>query len=442
MSYINQTPGETSPKRLKTSRIVTGILMSVIVVMSMLAGIVGCKKSGGGNQNGDGGSAGGNATPPTLGELPQSLDRLSIEFHKQVASEDGPRNIFLSPVSLEMALAMTMNGADGETRTAMENTLQMSGMSAEEINRLNKDLMNWLEETDPEITLDIANSLWGRQDIIFSDEFLNLNKDYYDAEVQNLDFQSGSAAKTINKWVSDNTNDKITEIIKPPISPQTILLLLNAIYFKGTWTSEFDKSQTRDMKFTTAGGEEKDVPMMFNSGDYRYMENEQFQAVRLPYGDDNVAMYVFLPKDTQGLESFIENLNAEEWNTWMTQFSQMEGDIRLPRLKIEYEKTLNDALTTLGMGIAFTDQADFMKMIAQDTITDPIRIKTVKQKTYVDVNEEGTEAAAVTSVEMELTAVPEPSERFEITVDHPFFFVIRDDPSGANLFTGSIVDPS
>ncbi|MBN1290150.1 MAG: serpin family protein [Actinobacteria bacterium] len=437
MSCNNRTPEETFRKR-PISRTFLAFVVSCVFVLSLLAGgVAGCKPPQGEDQNGGGGAA-----PPALGTLPQSLDRLSIEFHKQVASEDGLKNIFLSPVSLEMALAMTMNGAEGETRTAMENALQLNGLSAEEINRLNKDLINWLEETDPGITLNIANSLWGRQDITFSDEFLDMDREYYSAEVRSLDLQSGSAAKMINKWVSDNTNDKITEIIKPPISPQTILLLLNAIYFKGTWTSEFDKSQTKDMKFTTAGSGEKEVPMMFGSGEYGYMENEQFQAVRLPYGDENVAMYVFLPRDTQSLENFIGNLKAEEWNTWMTQFNRMEGDIRLPRFKIEYEKTLNDALTALGMGIAFTDQADFRKMVEAGTATDPVRIKTVKQKTFVDVNEKGTEAAAVTSVEMELTAVPEPEQRFEMTVDHPFYFVIRDDPSGINLFTGSIVDPN
>lgn len=411
------------------------LLLTTSIMILLASGLIGCGSSD------NGGQKKAAVDPPVLETFPQRLDKLAIKLHRQVATEDGVKNIFLSPLSLELALAMTMNGSGGETRSSIENALELSGLSAEEINNLNKELMNWLDETDPEITLDIANSLWARQDVPFSDDFLNLNKNYYDAEIESLDLQSDSAVKTINNWVKDNTNGKITEIIKPPISPQTILLLLNAIYFKGSWSERFEESETEDMEFTKGDGSKEETPMMHNMGNFEYLENDLFQAVRLPYGGGNMAMYVFLPKDVDGLQEFIESLNAEEWSSWLSGFAEMEGDLRLPRFKIEYEKTLNDALAALGMGVAFTDQADFSKMIVPGKMTDPVRIKTVKQKTYVDVNEEGTEAAAVTSVEMELTAVPEPGEKFEMTVDHPFYFVIRDDPSGTILFTGSIVDP-
>lgn len=416
----------------KRHALVAAALVALLCVPPIVS-LAGC--------GGSGGTSVGNSevqAKVVSGPLPESIDRLAFKLMNQVAGEDAGKNVFLSPASLEIALAMTMNGAGGDTLSTMSNTLELQGLSADEVNAANKDMTDWLGQLDPKVTLEIANSLWARQGIRFSPAFLAKNKEFYRARVESLDFDSASATETINAWVSEKTKGKIKEIVQPPIDPQTILFLLNAIYFKGQWTSQFNKSSTRDGDFHASGGTKK-VPMMSQTGKFKYMEDGEFQAIFLPYGAGKTGMYIFLPSASTGLTDFIQSLTPENWTQWMTRFSESEGDLSMPRFKLEYEKALKDTLTAMGMGVAFTDRADFSNMLVAGSPDKPY-IQQVKQKTYADVNEEGTEAAAVTSVEVGVTSMPA-GNHFSMKVDRPFFFAITDEAGKVILFEGAVVNP-
>lgn len=225
------------------------------------------------------------------------------------------------------------------------------------------------------------------------------------------------------------------------IDPEIILFLINAIYFKGQWQVEFEKNKTKDDVFKLAGGHQKKLPMMFQSGRYNYHKGEDFQAVALPYGTGRVSMYVFLPDEHRTLDQFERDLTPGNWESWMRDFRVVPGDLTLPRFKIEYEADLNDILKALGMAEAFDPMRANFSGIAEPNLGDRIYISRVKHKTFAEVNEEGTEAVAVTSVEMGLTSVPQPQEKFIMKVDRPFFFAIRDNGTGVVLFMGSVADP-
>jgi len=376
----------------------------------------------------------------SAGELGNEFD---FTVFGQVVGEDRKddryTNVFLSPESLRIALMMTYNGAEGETRDAMAKLLGLEGMTLQEANEASAALLGALTDTGEGALVEIANSLWYREDLTFKEEFIERNKEYYDAQVEKI-----STAEAINSWVDEKTHGKIDKIVDR-VDPMTVLFLINAIYFKGEWSEKFDGGMTRDKDFTLQDGSTKQVPLMSQSGEYRYLANESFQAVELPYGDDGkMSMFVFLSAEGLGLDGFVEMLGSESWDGWMNAFATMDGDIEVPRFKMEYEKQLNDTLKALGIEVAFDGQrADFTGMIPPDETSENIFISDVLQKTFVEVNEEGTEAAAVTKVEMAETAMPvEEPERFQMRVDRPFFFVIRNNSTGTLLFMGLIVDPA
>jgi serpin B len=361
-----------------------------------------------------------------------------FKLFEKVAEQDAGKNIFISPASIGLALAMTYNGAAGETKDGMSRALEIQGMNHLELNQAYSQLRTALESADPKVQLSIANSLWGKKGVEFNPSFIQRNKQYYGAEITALDFSDPGAPAAINSWVSDKTKGKIDKIVDR-IDSQAILFLINAIYFKGAWSAEFDKAKTRPDQFTTLAGKQKSHPMMNQSGKYRYLEGKDFQAVSLPYGGGRVSMYIFLPAKGTGLGQFQKGLNAANWDSWMRAFVETQGDIAVPRFRVEYEIGLNDALKQLGMGVAFDpDRADFSGIVKS---SENAFISRVKHKAFVEVNEEGTEAAAATSVEISVTSVMRPRQSFRMIVDHPFFCAIRDNRTGALLFMGSIVDP-
>ncbi len=364
--------------------------------------------------------------------------RFGFKLFAQVAKQDARKNIFISPASVGLALAMTYIGAVGETKQGMEEALEVKGMSHSELNRAYAELKAALESSDPKVQLSIANSLWARKGITFNPDFIQRNKQFYGAEVTALDFGDPGAPATINSWVAQKTKGKIDKIVDQ-IDAQPILFLINAIYFKGAWTAEFDKSKTTEDPFTTGAGNQKRHPTMHQSGTYSYYEGKNFQAASLPYGGGRVSMYIFLPAQSASLDGFQPTLTAANWDSWMGQFTETKGEIALPRFKIEYEIGLNDVLKTLGMRVAFDpDRADFSGITSKPQSA---FISRVKHKTFAEVNEEGTEAAAVTSVEMRATSAMRPQKTFRMIVDHPFFCAIRDNKTGTLLFMGSITDP-
>ena len=364
--------------------------------------------------------------------------KFTFKLYQQAVKQRGQSNLFISPTSVMLALSMTYNGAEGETRRAMANTLGFGDMSLEEVNRAAADLISALASTDPKVQIKIANSIWTRKGLSPKPAFLQRTKENYAAEVASLDFASPTAAATINSWVSKNTEGRIKKIIDE-IDSDKIMFLINAIYFKGEWEVAFQKEKTKDDVFRLADGNQKKLPMMFRSGKYLYQKGKDFQAVVLPYGTGKVSMYVFLPDENTSLEQFEKNITHENWETWMTRFGSAPGDLTLPRFKVEYAAELNDMLKALGMAEAFDGaRADFSG-IAEVSGGNRIYISEVKHKAFAEVNEEGTVAAAVTSVGMTLTSLP--PQNFVMKVDRPFFFAIRDNATGNVMFMGSVVNP-
>ncbi len=386
-------------------------------------------------------------TPPPPVPTPASQEPIDVDpdlvsantgfgfelFH-ELLGEEPSENVFISPSSIAFALAMTYNGADGETRTAMAEVLGLGGMSLDRVNQANADLMASLQQAEPAVELSIANSLWAREGVEFLPDFLGTNEEFYGAKVTALDFANPEASKTINGWVSDETRGKIEEIVAEPIDADTILFLINATYFKGKWAEQFDEADTRDDTFTLLDGTQRTVPMMSQSGKFRYFEGDGLQAISLPYQEERVSMYIFLPDEDSSLAEFCAELDADTWEGWVSQLHKQEGSITMPRFKAEYEAELNEALKAVGMEVAFTAGADFGNMVEQWVF-----ISEVRHKSFVEVNEEGTEAAAATSVEISKEAPTQ--QPFRMVVDRPFFCAIRDNETGTLLFMGAIVEP-
>lgn len=254
--------------------------------------------------------------------------------------------------------------------------------------------------------------------------------------MESLDLQSPDAPGTINGWVKKNTNEKIEEIVKE-IDPDAILFLINAIYFKGDWTEPFEEKATKNGDFITTGGDKVQVPMMSRGGEFEYKKADGYEAVRLPYGKKGMRMVIYVPFDVSGLSRMTSALLTDH-DQLTVGFSMMEGHLSMPRFKLEYNIELKDALKALGMGAAFEPStANFENMAP---IPPVISISRVLHKTFVEVNEKGTEAAAVTAVEAVATSAP--TDFFQLEVNRPFFFTIEEDTTGALLFLGSVTDPS
>jgi serine protease inhibitor len=372
--------------------------------------------------------------------LMAATSRFAFKLYNQLQKQGTNKNVFVSPSSVILALAMTYNGAEGKTRHAMARTLEIEGLSLSEVNNGFAELQRAAGDADPKVQLKIANSLWARQGFTLKPEFVERSKQNYSAEVTTLDFNSPAAPMTINSWVKNKTDNLIDSIVDR-IDSNNILFLINAIYFKGQWKNEFEKAKTKDEDFQLPNGQQKKVPMMAQSGQYRYLRGEDFQAVTLSYGNGRINMYVFLPDKGKNLEDFEKKVTFENWEAWIKSLRFEPGTVMLPRFKVEYQTDLNEVLKALGMAEAFdANVADFSGIAATNSGA-RLYISEVKHKAFAEVNEEGTKAAAVTSVGVAVTSVQIPREPFMMKVDRPFFFAIRDDTIGAVLFMGSIVDP-
>jgi len=376
--------------------------------------------------------------PRPLTSLEKALvaadNTFGFKLFSTINKDEAGKNLFVSPVSVSMALGMTLNGANGATRDSMARTLQFAGLSQSDINASYKSLIALLTGIDPDVVFQIANSIWYRPDLNVEQEFRDVNIQYFNAEVNSLDFGDPNAANTINGWVDRNTNGKIKEIVKSPIPRDAVMYLINAIYFKGTWTYRFDQNLTRDDLFDLPDGSKIPCKLMYQKGTFRYFANNEVQVVDLPYGDAGFSMTVVLPKAGTKIDDFVAQMTQQRWMEWTSTLSSEEGELYLPKFKLEYEKRLNDVLKAMGMAIAFSPSlADFTKIDKRGQLF----ISEVKHKTFVQVDEEGTEAAAVTSVEISRTSMG-----MVIRVDRPFVFAIRENHSGTILFMGKIVQVS
>ncbi len=348
-------------------------------------------------------------------------------------NQDG-NNLFLSPLSVSIALGMTSNGANGATLDAINNTLGFNGFSRDEVNSYFNKLITDLPKVDPQTTLNIANSIWYRQGFSVLRQFLKTDSTYFHAKIQALDFNNPSSANTINNWVSNQTNSKIPKIVDQ-VSPGDIMYLINAIYFKSIWKSKFDPAQTHQQAFYLPDGSTVQANFMKGASIGYHVYSANYTTVlELPYVNSKYSMVIIMPNGSNTLNNIISTLDTATWNNWMVTLVPENGPVVMPKFKFSYNILLNDALSTIGMGNAFSGSADFTGINAAGGL----QISKVQHKAFIAVDETGTEAAVVTSVVIGLTASPNPPQ---ITIDHPFLFVIREMNTGLILFAGTVNNP-
>lgn len=351
-------------------------------------------------------------------------------------NEDG--NIFISPTSLVMALSMVYNGAVEDTKEEMAKTLYIDGIDPDVLNQANASLGTKLYKDTDKISLNIANSIWLNEEYQFDDAFSQKNKDYYRASVKKINPTDHASVNQINDWVKRETNQKIDQMVNGPLDKNFVALLMNAIYFNGEWKYAFESEEEKGY-FHLQDGDTKKVNRMKLEEELLYLENDLFQAVKLPYGDEEMSMEIFLPKDNYSVYELKKLFSVHDWEEYQSTFMKKEGTVILSPFKVSYESFLNQLLIEKGMEKAFQPgKANFAKMIQEDR---EIYIDEVKQKTFIEVNEKGTEAAAATSVEMKAVSAPIDGP-FYMDVNRPFLFTIKDEETNTILFIGVIANPT
>ncbi|MBE9136751.1 serpin family protein [Nodosilinea sp. LEGE 07088] len=375
--------------------------------------------------------------PTVDSELTQAQLDFGLTLFEHLRQASPEQNVLVSPTSVALALALVYNGAGGETQAAIADALQIRGLDLDQINQGNQAITQHLAQLDSEVALEIANSLWINEQLPVRDDYIERMQVAYAAEVAALDFGLPAASDRINAWVKEHTRDRIPTIVEQLPADQ-LLVLANAVYFKGAWSEAFDPDRTRDRPFTLANGDTIEHPLMAQDDDYLYVETDQFQAVSLPYGNESLSFEVILPAPDTDLATVATQLDAETWQGWMNQMRSRPGEVQLPKFQFEYEANLIPTLDAMGMGIAFeAGQADFSGLTPLDAF-----INQVRHKTFIEVNETGTEAAASTAIGIMPTSIQMPPEPpFQMVVDRPFLAAIRDRQTGTLLFVGAIVDP-
>ncbi|MDD4777422.1 MAG: serpin family protein [Fermentimonas sp.] len=371
-------------------------------------------------------------------EMVKSDQQFAFEFFANVFNEEAAdldENFMVSPLSLSMALAMTWNGADGETKAAMQKVLRLEGYTDQEVNEYYKKLREALLKTDPSTKLAIANSIWTNKNVEIKKDFISLNQEYFNSTVESVDFTDVNTVKRMNQWAADNTNNLINHVLDKT-NPMALMYLMNALYFKGIWTSEFDPKNTSGKPFYYENGELKSVDMMHQKSNFNYNENQLMQIVEMPYGNQAFSMLVLLPKEGKKIADITSDLqNSDSWSKLKSGLRSREVDLFLPKFKTEYSRQLNDALINMGMGIAFDpESADFSRMSDVDAF-----ISFVKQFTYISTDEVGTEAAAVTVIGVEVTSY-QPGKTVTFNANKPFIYIIQENSTGSILFMGAVKD--
>ncbi len=395
--------------------------LPVLIAASLL---IGCEASTGPRQR---------AFPeltPAQREVARASNSFAFSMLRQLTDESPHSSVFFSPLSASMALGMTMNGAVGETWNEMRDALGHDALSEEEINAAYRDLMTSLVSHDRRVQLSVANSIWHERAFPVQTSFLNVARRYFDAEVTALDFRSPAALSTINGWVDRRTNGRIPEILDE-IAPDDIMYLINAVYFKGDWSAAFDVSRTHARSFHTPGGE-RSARMMVREGAYPAARGDGWHAAELPYGAGDFAMLVVVPDQSDALDAFVGELDAARWSSIVAALSEQNGEVHLPKFRLEWTKVLNEPLQALGMRLAFGG-GDLSRI----SDAEQLEISEVRQKTFVVVDELGTEAAAATSVGVRPVSLPPAL----LMADRPFVFAIRERSSGVILFVGALREP-
>jgi serine protease inhibitor len=368
--------------------------------------------------------------------VPIASNEFGFRLFAELVKKQQDTNVVISPASLSTVLAIAYNGAAGSTREAMAKTLSVEGISLEDLNEGEKQMLTLLSAPDPKLELDIASSLWAKSGTEFRREFLGRVEDSYAAKPTVLDFASPECAKTINDWVSQATRGRITEMVKQ-VDPDSAMLLINAISFKGAWKDPFDPARTELRDFTAFGGKKKKASLMSRNGDFSFYTGKGFRAVRLPFGAARIAMVVVLPDETTPLKDVVKQLSAKSWSGMADKFKPSPGLVMLPKFRIEFGAGLMEALRTLGMGVAFSDAADFSGIRQERGLF----LRDVMHRATILVDEKGAEAAAAAKVEVSESAAPIERKEVQFIVDRPFAWAIVDRDTGLVLFLGVIGDP-
>jgi len=363
-------------------------------------------------------------------------NQFGFELFKKVnASLVEPKNTMISSLSVSLALAMVYNGAEGNTKSQMKDILHKANLTPDDINQSYKDLVASLISHDPKVELSISNAIYYRNTFNIKDNFITTNQNYYQAEVAPLDFTNTTETlNTVNDWVKTKTNGKIDKIIEQ-VKPEDVMYLLNAIYFNGEWTYRFDPSLTMDLPFTKEDKTVVPVPTMTIENPFNYYRDDNFKLLEMPYGSGKYSMLVFLPETGKTSDDVISMLNPENINGWLLKMTEQKKKVYLPKFEFKFDDSLVDELSALGMTDAFSVmQANF------SGISDAAKlyISEVMHKTYIKVDEHGTEAAAISGITIGITAIG-PDDSFR--ADHPFVFAIREKDTQAILFIGKVMNP-
>lgn len=369
--------------------------------------------------------------------LVNGANRFGLDLFREIsASSPRNENIFISPLSIHTALAMAWNGAGTSTKQQLAERMYLPAGSNQQINHSLQQLMSGLMLSDPKVKMDVANSVWYRTGYKVKNSFLDVNRNYFNADVAELDFSNPKAKDQINGWVAQKTNNRIKQIVDE-ITPEHVMFLINAVYFKGIWEKEFKKDLTQNRPFYLADGSEKRLMTMEMKSRFSYSEREGYRVLELPYGNGNFSMLVILPDKGLDVNKLAQKLTADEWYALGNDLNyKPEISIRLPRFTFSYETELKKPLMQLGIREAFVPELANFKGITDSDIY----ISRVRHKSFVEVNEEGTEAAAVTSIEFRETAMP--SEPLTFYIDRPFIFALREKTTNCLMFIGKVMEPT
>ena len=403
------------------------------------------------------------STQQGVNEIVQANNQFAMELYEQLSQNNKDENIFFSPYSISTALAMTYEGAKGKTAEEMQSVLHIPEDGA--VRRANiASLYNDINTGRKKYQLSTANALWAQKDYEFLQEYMDNSENYYGGKATNLDFkaESGPSRKIINSWVEEQTNDKIKDLIGPGVLNEfTRLVLTNAIYFKGTWVKEFDKTKTRDEVFTKDSGEKINVPMMQLTGkdaEFNYVENEEVQMLEMDYKGEELSMLLILPypkneylRDEKifrqkTLEDIKGLLTPEKISEWKQSLKNQRVDVYVPKFTFETKYMMSDTLKEMGIVSAFNpppapNGADFSGMHGEKPVDERLYISAVIHQAFVEVNEEGTEAAAATAVAM--IGITSAGPTYPVfRADQPFIFIIRQKETGKILFLGRVNDPN
>jgi serpin B len=418
-------------KSLIAKRLFVTFLSSSVILIS-------CEKSVTNVESNDPGELKNITTEVYQKELIDSENRFAFNLFKPIlADAKGSENIMISPFSISSALSMTLNGAANETFEAMRKALRLEGKTIDQINSTYLKLMTDMVPIDKRVVVGIANSVWVEKKLIVKQPFITDLKKWYIAEARDIDVTDPKAVDIVNGWIAEKTHDKITNMLDK-LDPGLAMLLINAVYFNGKWRYQFDKADTKEESFYITPSVSKTVPMMHQVENLKVIKKNNLTIAEIPYGQGNYTMVVLLPDENVTTSEAVKALTPSNWQECMNLLSENTHNVELsmPRFKYMYKRNLNDDLINLGMEIAFTGNADFSKISDQG-----LKISRVLHQTFIETNEEGTEAAAATVVEM-VYGSANPSSVEKVTLDHPFIYFIRESTTGTIIFMGRVGDPT